>query len=343
MLRVTLRALGQAPVRFRWVQRDIFQSLGNNSAPLPLRQEQLKLALQVGLFSQVEIGGGQDHGATVQHTGDRDAFDNLAALAAMCQAEQVQTSILLRGANLTSFRPFSLQVQDRYVRLLGEAGVSICKVFDASNNCGMMQPAVEAVLKYGMTPQIAICMTQVQSVDFILQKFVQVAQMLQASGIAPSQVLVDFKSMAGTDPYGRYTAIAAAFRSGRLERLMLDSGVAPEVAQAFTAGFLDQLTLHVHSDPGGAMAIICEAVDAGLGSVDVGSSYCRPTRPRSRCSTCLRTTRGFRRERRTTSRASWSGCRSSMGLTNPACGRNWPRSSMPAPRYQSRIRRSTCR
>jgi len=200
-----------------------------------------------GLFS-VEAWGGATYDVALRFLSE-DPWERLAALRAAMPNLCLQ--MLLRGRNTVGYTPYPTEVTSAFVAEAAATGIDIFRIFDALNDVEQMRPAIEAVLETGTTiAEVALCYTSdlhdpnesVYTLDYYLRLAEQIVE-------AGAHVLA-IKDMAG----------------------LLRAPAAATLVTALRERFDLPVHLHTHDTPGGQLATLTAAINAGVDAVDVASA-----------------------------------------------------------------------
>ena len=199
------------------------------------------------LFS-VEAWGGATYDVALRFLGE-DPWDRLAKLRETMPNLALQ--MLLRGRNTVGYTPYPTEVTDAFVREAADTGVDIFRIFDALNDVEQMRPAIDAVRATGTTvAEVALCYTgdllnpgeDLYTLDYYLRLAEQIVD-------AGAHVLA-IKDMAG----------------------LLRPAAASRLVTALRENFDLPVHVHTHDTPGGQLATLLAASDAGADAVDVASA-----------------------------------------------------------------------
>jgi pyruvate carboxylase len=169
-----------------------------------------------------------------------DPWERLAALREA--VPNVCLQMLLRGRNTVGYTPYPTEVTDAFVEEAAATGIDVFRIFDALNDVEQMRPAIEAVRETGTrVAEVALCYTGDLSDPgeklYTLDYYLRLAEQIVDAG---AHVLA-IKDMAGL-----LRAPAAARWS-------------PRCASEFDL----PVHLHTHDTPGGQLATLLAAIDAG--------------------------------------------------------------------------------
>jgi pyruvate carboxylase len=196
----------------------------------------------------VEAWGGATYDVALRFLAE-DPWERLAALREAMP--NVPLQMLLRGRNTVGYTPYPTEVTDAFVHEAARTGVDIFRIFDALNDIDQMQPAIAAVRETGTAvAEVALCYTgdlaspaeQLYTLDYYLA----LAERIVKAG---AHVLA-IKDMAG----------------------LLRAPAAHTLVTALRDRFDLPVHLHTHDTPGGQLATLLAALEAGVDAVDVASA-----------------------------------------------------------------------
>jgi pyruvate carboxylase len=178
-----------------------------------------------------------------------DPWERLAALREA--VPNIGLQMLLRGRNTVGYTPYPTQVTDAFVAEAAETGIDIFRIFDALNDVEQMRPAIEAVRASGTAvAEACLCYTGDLSDPgesiYTLDYYLALAERIVGAG---AHVLA-IKDMAG----------------------LLRAPAARTLVTALRSRFDLPVHLHTHDTPGGQLATLLAAVDAGVDAVDAASA-----------------------------------------------------------------------
>ncbi|MBC7638983.1 MAG: pyruvate carboxylase, partial [Rhodoferax sp.] len=196
----------------------------------------------------VEAWGGATYDVALRFLAE-NPWDRLAALRQAMPNLCLQ--MLLRGRNTVGYTPYPTQVTDAFVEEAARTGIDIFRVFDALNDVEQMRPAIEAVRSTGTAvAEVALCYTGDLSDPaetlYTLDYYLALAERIVEAG---AHVLA-IKDMAG----------------------LLRVPAARTLVTALRERFDLPVHLHTHDTPGGQLATLLAAIDAGVDAVDVASA-----------------------------------------------------------------------
>ncbi|MCW2788232.1 MAG: pyruvate carboxylase, partial [Aeromicrobium sp.] len=156
-----------------------------------------------------------------------------------------------RGRNTVGYTPYPTEVTDAFVAEAAETGIDIFRIFDALNDVDQMRPAIEAVRTTGTAvAEVALCYTGDLSDPaerlYTLDYYLRLADRIVEAG---AHVLA-IKDMAG----------------------LLRAPAARTLVRALRERFDLPVHLHTHDTPGGQLATLTAAIEAGVDAVDAASA-----------------------------------------------------------------------
>jgi pyruvate carboxylase len=192
----------------------------------------------------LEAWGGATYDVALRFLSE-DPWERLAKLRQA--VPNICLQMLLRGRNTVGYTPYPTEVTDAFVHEAAETGIDVFRVFDALNDVEQMRPAIEAVRATGTAvAEVALCYTgDLSSPDerlYTLDYYLGLAERIVAAG---AHVLA-IKDMAG----------------------LLRAPAAHTLVSALRERFELPVHLHTHDTPGGQLATLLAAVDAGVDAVD---------------------------------------------------------------------------
>ncbi len=196
----------------------------------------------------VEAWGGATYDVALRFLGE-DPWDRLARLREALPNVAIQ--MLLRGRNTVGYTPYPTQVTNAFVREAVDTGVDVFRIFDALNDVTQMRPAIDAVLESGSAiAEGALCYTgNLQNPNeqlYTLDYYLRLAERIANTGVH----VLAIKDMAG----------------------LLRPSAAATLVRALRERFDLPVHLHTHDTPGGQLATLMTAIDAGVDAVDVASA-----------------------------------------------------------------------
>ncbi|MGH3719140.1 MAG: pyruvate carboxylase [Pseudonocardiaceae bacterium] len=196
----------------------------------------------------LECWGGATYDVALRFLAE-DPWERLAALRAAVPNLCLQ--MLLRGRNTVGYTPYPTEVTTAFVTQAAETGLDIFRIFDALNDVSQMRPAIDAVHETGRAlAEVALCYTadlsdpeeKLYTLDYYLRLAEQIAQ-------TGAHVLA-IKDMAG----------------------LLRPPAARTLVAALRSRFDLPVHLHTHDTPGGQLATLLAAIDAGVDAVDAATA-----------------------------------------------------------------------
>ncbi|MFT4287544.1 pyruvate carboxylase [Nocardioides sp.] len=174
-----------------------------------------------------------------------DPWDRLAALREA--VPNICLQMLLRGRNTVGYTPYPTSVTEAFVEEATATGIDVFRIFDALNDVSQMAPAIEAVRGTGTAvAEVALCYTGDLSSPserlYTLDYYLRLAEQIVAAG---AHVLC-IKDMAG----------------------LLRAPAARTLVTALRERFDLPVHLHTHDTPGGQLATLTAAIEAGVDAVD---------------------------------------------------------------------------
>jgi pyruvate carboxylase len=159
--------------------------------------------------------------------------------------------MLLRGRNTVGYTPYPTEVTDAFVAEAAATGIDVFRIFDALNDVEQMRPAIEAVRATGTAvAEVALCYTGDLSDPgenlYTLDYYLKLAERIVDAG---AHVLA-IKDMAG----------------------LLRVPAARTLVTALRERFDLPVHLHTHDTPGGQLATLVAAIDAGVDAVDAAAA-----------------------------------------------------------------------
>ena len=196
----------------------------------------------------VEAWGGATYDVALRFLTE-DPWDRLARMRQAMPNLCLQ--MLLRGRNTVGYTPYPTAVTHAFVQEAAETGIDVFRVFDALNDVEQMRPAIEAVRETGTAvAEVALCYTGDLSSPgerlYTLDYYLALAERIVDAG---AHVLA-IKDMAG----------------------LLRAPAARTLVTALRERFDLPVHLHTHDTPGGQLATLLAAIDAGVDAVDAASA-----------------------------------------------------------------------
>ena len=199
------------------------------------------------LFS-VEAWGGATYDVALRFLGE-DPWDRLAGMREALPNIPIQ--MLLRGQNTVGYTPYPSQVARAFIREATETGVDIFRIFDALNDVSQMRVAIDAV-RSEETAIAEVAMAYTGNLlspgedKYTLDYYLRLAEQIVNAGAH----ILAVKDMAG----------------------LLRPAAATKLISALRERFDLPVHLHTHDTPGGQLATLLAASEAGVDVVDVASS-----------------------------------------------------------------------
>ncbi len=196
----------------------------------------------------LEAWGGATYDVSLRFLAE-DPWERLAALREA--APNICLQMLLRGRNTVGYTPYPATVTDAFVAEASATGVDIFRIFDALNDVEQMRAAIDAVLAtpHGVA-EVALCYTgdlaSPGETLYTLDYYLSLAERIAETG---AHVLA-IKDMAG----------------------LLRAPAARTLVTALRDRFDLPVHLHTHDTPGGQLATLLTAIDAGVDAVDAASA-----------------------------------------------------------------------
>jgi pyruvate carboxylase len=192
----------------------------------------------------LECWGGATYDVALRFLSE-DPWQRLAELRET--VPNICTQMLLRGRNTVGYTPYPTEVTDTFVAEAAKTGMDIFRIFDALNDVSQMRPAIDAVRQTGTAvAEVALCYTADLSDPgeklYTLDYYLRLAEQIVEAG---AHVLA-IKDMAG----------------------LLRAPAARTLVGALRSRFDLPVHLHTHDTPGGQLATLLAAIDAGVDAVD---------------------------------------------------------------------------
>jgi pyruvate carboxylase len=178
-----------------------------------------------------------------------DPWERLAALRD--EVPNVCLQMLLRGRNTVGYTPYPTEVTTAFVEEAAATGIDVFRIFDALNDVAQMRPAIDAVRGTGTSvAEVALCYTSDLSDPgerlYTLDYYLRLAERIVEAGAH----VIAIKDMAG----------------------LLRVPAARTLVTALRERFDLPVHLHTHDTPGGQMATLLAAIDAGVDAVDAATA-----------------------------------------------------------------------
>jgi pyruvate carboxylase len=192
----------------------------------------------------LEAWGGATYDVALRFLAE-DPWERLAKLREA--VPNICLQMLLRGRNTVGYTPYPTEVTDAFVEEAAATGLDVFRIFDALNDVDQMRPAIDAVRGTGTAvAEVALCYTGDLSDPgerlYTLDYYLRLAERIVEAG---AHVLA-IKDMAG----------------------LLRAPAARTLVSALRARFDLPVHLHTHDTPGGQLATLLAAADAGVDAVD---------------------------------------------------------------------------
>ena len=192
----------------------------------------------------LECWGGATYDVALRFLAE-DPWERLAALREA--VPNVALQMLLRGRNTVGYTPYPTRVTEAFVEEAAATGIDVFRIFDALNDVSQMRPAIDAVRATGTAvAEVALCYTgDLSSPDetlYTLDYYLRLAEQIVDAG---AHVLA-IKDMAG----------------------LLRAPAARTLVTALRERFDLPVHLHTHDTPGGQLATLTAAIEAGVDAVD---------------------------------------------------------------------------
>ncbi len=192
----------------------------------------------------LEAWGGATYDVALRFLAE-EPWERLAALRRA--VPNICLQMLLRGRNTVGYTPYPAEVTEAFVQEAADTGIDVFRIFDALNDVEQMRPAIEAVRATGSAvAEVALCYTGDLSSPrerlYTLDYYLALAERIVEAG---AHVLA-IKDMAG----------------------LLRAPAARTLVSALRERFDLPVHLHTHDTPGGQLATLLAAVEAGVDAVD---------------------------------------------------------------------------
>jgi pyruvate carboxylase len=196
----------------------------------------------------LEAWGGATYDVALRFLAE-DPWERLARLRQA--VPNICLQMLLRGRNTVGYTPYPTEVTEAFVHEAAETGIDVFRIFDALNDVEQMRPAIEAVRATGTSvAEVALCYTGDLSSPgetlYTLDYYLGLADRIVDAG---AHVLA-IKDMAG----------------------LLRAPAARTLVGALRRNFDVPVHLHTHDTPGGQLATLLTAIDAGVDAVDAANA-----------------------------------------------------------------------
>jgi len=196
----------------------------------------------------LEAWGGATYDVALRFLAE-DPWDRLARLREA--VPNICLQMLLRGRNTVGYTPYPTEVTDAFVHEASATGIDVFRIFDALNDVEQMRPAIEAVRATNRSvAEVALCYTGDLSNPneslYTLDYYLKLAERIVDAG---AHVLA-IKDMAG----------------------LLRAPAARTLVTALRSEFDLPVHLHTHDTPGGQLATLVAAIEAGVDAVDAATA-----------------------------------------------------------------------
>src|SRR6476619_4256758 len=214
----------------------------------------------------LEAWGGATYDVALRFLSE-DPWERLAKLRQA--VPNICLQMLLRGRNTVGYTPYPTAVTEAFVQEAAATGIDVFRVFDALNDVEQMRPAIEAVRATGTTlAEVCLCYTgDLSDPDeklYTLDYYLRLAERIADAG---AHVLA-IKDMAG----------------------LLRAPAARTLVSALRREFDLPVHLHTHDTPGGQLATLLAAIDAGVDAVDAACASMSGTTSQPALSALVATT-----------------------------------------------------
>lgn len=249
----TFRDAHQSLLATRVRTRDLLQVAGHVARTTPQ------------LWS-LEAWGGATYDVALRFLAE-DPWERLASLRQA--VPNVCLQMLLRGRNTVGYTPYPTAVTEAFVEEATQTGIDVFRIFDALNDVEQMRPAIEAVRATGQSvAEVALCYTGDLSDPgeslYTLDYYLRLAERIVEAG---AHVLA-IKDMAG----------------------LLRAPAARTLVTALRERFDLPVHLHTHDTPGGQLATLLAAIEAGVDAVDAACASMAGTTSQPALSALVATT-----------------------------------------------------
>ncbi|CAM3749375.1 pyruvate carboxylase [Smaragdicoccus niigatensis] len=196
----------------------------------------------------IEAWGGATYDVALRFLHE-DPWERLALLRE--DVPNICLQMLLRGRNTVGYTPYPEKVTRAFVQEATNTGIDIFRIFDALNNVDQMRPAIDAVREAG-TPIAEVAMSYTGDLMnpneelYTLDYYLKLAEQIVDAGAH----ILAIKDMAG----------------------LLRAPAAVKLVTALRSNFDLPVHLHTHDTPGGQLATLYAAWQAGVDAVDGASA-----------------------------------------------------------------------
>ncbi len=220
----------------------------------------------------LEAWGGATYDVALRFLSE-DPWERLADLRQA--VPNICLQMLLRGRNTVGYTPYPTDVTAAFVEEAAATGIDVFRIFDALNDVEQMRPAIEAVRETGTTvAEVALCYTgDLSSPEeklYTLDYYLGLAERIVDAGAH----VIAIKDMAG----------------------LLRAPAARTLVTALRERFDLPVHLHTHDTPGGQLATLLAAIDAGVDAVDAATASMAGTTSQPALSALVATTDHAERE-----------------------------------------------
>ncbi len=214
----------------------------------------------------IEAWGGATYDVALRFLSE-DPWERLAVLREA--VPNICLQMLLRGRNTVGYTPYPTEVTTAFVDEAAQTGIDVFRIFDALNDVRQMRPAIDAVRGTGTAvAEVALCYTSDLSDPaerlYTLDYYLRLAERIVDAG---AHVLA-IKDMAG----------------------LLRAPAARRLVTALRERFDLPVHLHTHDTPGGQLATLLAAADAGVDAVDAACASMAGTTSQPALSALVATT-----------------------------------------------------
>ncbi|MEP6526784.1 MAG: pyruvate carboxylase [Nocardioidaceae bacterium] len=214
----------------------------------------------------LEVWGGATYDVALRFLAE-DPWQRLATMRA--SVPNICLQMLLRGRNTVGYTAYPTEVTQAFVAEAARTGIDVFRIFDALNDVDQMAPAIAAVRETGTSvAEVAVCYTGDLSNPneslYTLDYYLRLADRIVATG---AHVLA-IKDMAG----------------------LLRAPAAQTLVTALRERFDLPVHLHTHDTPGGQLATLLAAIEAGVDAVDAASAALAGTTSQPSLSALVATT-----------------------------------------------------
>jgi pyruvate carboxylase len=214
----------------------------------------------------IEAWGGATYDVALRFLAE-DPWERLAALRQA--VPNICLQMLLRGRNTVGYTPYPTEVTRAFIEEAASTGIDVFRIFDALNDVEQMRPAIQAVRATGTAvAEVALCYTgDLSSPDEKLYTLDYYLGLADRAVDAGAHVLA-IKDMAG----------------------LLRAPAARTLVRALRERFDLPVHLHTHDTPGGQLATLLAAIDAGVDAVDAACASMSGTTSQPALSALVATT-----------------------------------------------------